>query len=109
VHVAHVGLIVKSAKRAEFFSTVERLVERMRRLPGCASCRLTVDYVDSDSYVLTSDWEDPSAFAAFTRSQLAHVLFGMRGLLEAEPRLTVDEVERRTEGWPPGSPGAPVR
>ena len=109
MHVAHIGLIVKSAKRAEFFRTVERLLERMRRLPGCVSCRLSVDYADSDSYVLTSDWENGSAFAAFTTSQLAHVLFGMRGLLEAAPRLTVDEVERRTEGWPPGSPGAPVR
>ncbi len=81
----------------------------MRRLPGCASCRLIVDYADPDSYVLVSDWEDAGAFAGFTSSQLVHVLFGMRGLLEAEPRLRVDEVTRRTEGWPPGSPGAPVR
>lgn len=94
---ARIVLHVRPDKRAEFLSAVNALMDQALRRNGCVSCRLAADCSDADGYILTSEWEGSVQFDYFQQSKEMNVLRGMRGLLDAEPRSIVDEVQRRTD------------
>ena len=102
--ISQFALTVKPEKRAEFLSAIAGIIDRTLRLPGCLSCRLSVDCSDADAYFLTSEWKDQAAFVGFTSSRVLGVLCGMRSLLHVEPRVVLDEVSKRTEGPLPRVP-----
>ena len=97
VLVVKVILAVKAEKRAEFRSAMAGLIDRTLRLRGCSACRLSGDCDDADGYFLISEWQSRSDVVVFTSSRELQVLCGMRGLLNAEPHVVVDEVKKRTE------------
>jgi hypothetical protein len=67
-------------------------MHRTRWLPGCLGSRLVAATDDSRALTLVHEWSDRRALERFLDSGEYRVLRGMRFLMDAEPRLAVDEV-----------------
>jgi quinol monooxygenase YgiN len=87
---------VKPDKQSEFCASVADLMDRVRWLRGCVDCLLVADVAMDGSFRLISGWSDRAGLDRFLQSAEYRVLKGMRILMEDEPRLTVDEVVRRS-------------
>ena len=90
--LASIGFRAQPHKRDEILSAVDETVERMRRTPSCARCRLLVDTEDANSFTLLSEWHSSEDADAFLNSRDFQIFKGIRILLRDEPVVILDEV-----------------
>jgi len=87
---------VQPFKRAEALSSVDALVHRMRGTSGCLRSRMLVDTEDVNSFLVASEWTDPSKAEAFFVSCDFRVFRGIRILLRDQPLIVLDDIRTRT-------------
>jgi len=90
--LASIGFRAQPYKRDEILSAVDETVERMRRRPACARCRLLVDTEDANSFTLLSEWQSSEDADAFLNSRDFQIFKGIRILLRDEPVVILDEI-----------------
>jgi quinol monooxygenase YgiN len=87
---------VQPYKRAEALSSVDSLVQRMRAASGCIRSRILMDADDVNSFLVASEWLDPSMADAFFSSGDFRVFRGIRILLRDQPLIVLDDIRTRT-------------
>lgn len=87
---------VQPYKRVEALSSVDSLVQRMRAASGCVRTRILMDTDDVNSFLVVSEWLDPTLADAFFSSCDFRVFRGIRILLRDQPLIVLDDVRTRT-------------
>lgn len=108
VFICSLGCRVRPDKELEFLGSIERLMERTRRLRGCSACRIVAELRDQSRVTLVSEWSDREALDRYFGSDEYRILRGMHILLEDEQPITVDEVVARAQLPPDWTAGGPV-
>ncbi len=75
---------LRPEKRHEFFQTVRRLVDPIKRTKGCLTFRCYVDSSDENSSLLMGEWETESDFNSFLHSEDFAILQGAITILSTE-------------------------
>jgi quinol monooxygenase YgiN len=75
---------VQPAKRKEFNQTLQAMVEKVRRLPGCAHCAFYHDLEDVNLFCYAEEWNDPQTMDRHIKSDSFGVLLAAFQLL-SEP------------------------
>jgi len=96
MHVATVNLRVKENKRTEALSAIDGFIRRMHTCPGCLTCRLLTDALDSQLLTLVSEWDSREALDGFLSSREFLILQGMRIVLRDDPQVILDEILLRS-------------
>lgn len=92
---AYIRFRVLADKRSEVTSTLDALVDRMRRVPGCRCGQVFCDINDANSLMLLSEWSDFESASTYFDSHEFHVFRGLRILFRDEPHVVLDEIGAR--------------
>lgn len=69
-------MIVQPEKRTEFFQTIGRLLEPMKKAKGCRTLDFYLDAADDNSTLLVSEWETEKDLDDYLESNNFAVLRG---------------------------------
>ena len=86
------------ARRHELLQTLDDLGSLMRRERGFIDARINMDAGDRNRLTLFEEWETQEALAAYTESDLFHILRGALKLLTSSSEISFHpgEQHRRT-------------
>jgi quinol monooxygenase YgiN len=77
-------IAVRPEKRKEFFQTIGRLVDPIKRTKGCVDFRCYVDSTDENFSLLVGEWETESDFNSYLHSEDFAILQGAITILSSE-------------------------
>ncbi len=77
-------IAIRPEKRKEFFQTIGRLVDPIKRTKGCVTFRCYVDSSDENSSLLMGEWETESDFNSYLHSEDFAILQGAITILSTE-------------------------
>jgi heme-degrading monooxygenase HmoA len=89
---------VKEGRGKDFEQAWRRIAEEVRLAPGNVRQALARDPEDSDSFVVTSDWDSRQSFSEFERSPEQDDLTAPLRDLRESARMTVHDLVTHIEG-----------
>jgi quinol monooxygenase YgiN len=70
-----------TAKRKEFFQTVQALIKSIRKEKGCIKCSACQDVENENTFCMIQGWETQKELDRYLQSDLFEVLLGTKNFL----------------------------